>query len=122
MSKTKDLLQLLEELGECGVKLTETAAALKEHFSSEKTVTSVTEEKPAKAQPPKTEAKEEAAPSYTKEKVRELLSEVAAKEEGKYKAQVKDLVKKYADGGSLKDIPEDKYSDLVAELEVIGNG
>ena len=122
MSKTGDLLVLLNELAECGRKLTDTSEAIRQYFSSEDTPKA---EKAEKAKEPK-KAKDETptkddSPTYTKEQVRELLSAKAAADDGKYKAQVKDLVKKYADGGSLKDIPEDKYPDLIAALGVIGN-
>ena len=119
MSKTGDLLILLDELAECGRKMTDTAEGLKKYFSTDEAPKT---EKAAEPEPAKVEAPaKDESPSYTKEQVRELLSAKAAAEDGKYKAQVKDLVKKYADGGSLKDIPEDKYADLVAELEVVGN-
>lgn len=107
MSNMKNLLSLLEDLEECGQKLSQTAASLKEYFSDTESA------KPAPA--------EEKAQTLTKEKVREILADKAAAEDGKYKAQVKDLVKKYANGGALKDIPEDQYSALIDELGVIGD-
>ena len=119
MSKTGDLLILLDELAECGRKLTDTAEGIRKYFSSEDTAPAEKPKEPEKAKT-ETPAKDD-SPSYSKEQVRELLSAKAAADDGKYKAQVKELVKKYADGGSLKDIPEDKYPDLVAELEVVGN-
>lgn len=119
MSKTGDLLILLDELAECGRKLVDTSEAIRRCFSS---ADSAGAEKGAEPKHEKVEtpAKEKTA-TYSKEKVRELLSAKAAADDGKHKAQVKDLVKKYADGGSLKDIPEDRYADLVAELEVVGD-
>ncbi|MCR5488363.1 MAG: hypothetical protein K6F35_12700 [Lachnospiraceae bacterium] len=119
MSKTGDLLILLDELAECGRKLAGTAEAVRKYFSSEDAP------KAGKAQSPEKAGAEapaeDGSPSYSKEQVRKLLSAKAAADDGRHKAQVKELVKKYADGGSLKDIPEDRYPDLVAELEVIGN-
>ena len=39
----------------------------------------------------------------------------------KYKVEVKELVAKYSSDGTLTKVPEDKYSELMAELEVVGN-
>ncbi len=48
--------------------------------------------------------------------------EEAAKIDGcKYKVEVKELVAKYSSDGTLTKVPEDKYSELMAELEVVGN-
>ena len=41
---------------------------------------------------------------------------------GKYKAEVKALVAKYSETGTLKGVPETSYAALIAESEVIGNG
>lgn len=40
---------------------------------------------------------------------------------GKHKADVKGIVAKYSSDGTLSGIPADKYSEVVAELEVVGN-
>ncbi len=72
-----------------------------------------TEEPPAESE---TESK-----TYTKEDVRALLSQKAKIDGCKYKVEVKELVAKYSSDGTLTKVPEDKYSELMAELEVVGN-
>ena len=72
-----------------------------------------TEEPPAESE---TESK-----TYTKEDVRALLSQKAKIDGCKYKVEVKNLVAKYSSDGTLTKVPEDKYSELMAELEVVGN-
>ena len=42
-------------------------------------------------------------------------------EAGKYKADVKGIVAKYSSDDTLSGIPADKYADVVAALEVVGN-
>lgn len=110
MSKMSELSQVLDELISCGEKMIETANAIKECFS---------EEAPA-AEPVKAETsvkKEAKAPAYTKEDVRKLLAAKANESGGQFKAQVKAIVKKYANGGSLTDIPADSYPAVVQEVE-----
>lgn len=120
--KMKELSAILEELISCSMKLTETAQALKNYYSS------ATEDKPStKAKPVKEEKTSEEAPaepevkSYTKEDVRALLSQKAKIDDCKYKAEVKSLVAKYSSDGTLTKVPAEKYAELMAELEVIGN-
>ena len=72
-----------------------------------------TEEPPAESE---TESK-----TYTKEDVRAMLSQKAKIDGCKYKVEVKELVAKYSSDGTLTKVPEDKYSELMAELEVVGN-
>ena len=74
-----------------------------------------TEEAPAKATT-ETESK-----TYTKEEVRAMLSQKAKIDNSRYKADVKHLVAKYSSDGTLTKVPEGKYPELIAELEVIGN-
>ena len=59
--------------------------------------------------------------TYTKEEVRVMLSQKAKIDGCKYKVEVKNLVAKYSSDGTLTKVPEDKYSELMAELEVVGN-
>jgi hypothetical protein len=97
--------------------------ALSEIYSS------ATEEAPKKEMAPKKETpvKEEPAPAepettnYSKEDVRALLSQKAKIEDCKYKSVVKTLVAKYSTDGTLTKVPVEKYAELMAELEVIGN-
>ncbi len=54
---------------------------------------------------------------YTKEEVRALLANKATESGGQYKAQVKAIVNKFANGGNLADIPAENYPDVVKEIE-----
>ena len=54
---------------------------------------------------------------YTKEDVRAVLAAKSSADGGKYRNEVKALVKKYADGGSLTDVREEDYSLLLKEVE-----
>lgn len=113
---TNELFIMLAELRSCGEKLTETADALMNYYSSNKETTdtaceSVKEE--PKAEP---EVK-----TYTKEDVRALLAQKAKVDGCKYKTTVKSLVAKYSSDGTLTKVPIESYAELMAELEVIGN-
>ena len=110
MSKMSELSQVLDDLISCGEKMIQTANAIKECFTAEP-------EKKAKSAKKEAKAPEPAAPVYSKEDVRALLASKANEAGGQFKAQVKAIVKKYADGGSLTDIPAESYSDLVKEVE-----
>lgn len=68
----------------------------------------------------KAKAKKE-EPTYTLETVREVLSRKSNIDGGQHRAEVKALVKKYGNGGTLKDVPAEQYAALIAEAEVIGN-
>ena len=59
--------------------------------------------------------------TYTKEEVRAKLAQMSKAEAGNYKADVKGIVAKYSSDGTLSGIPADKYADVVAALEVVGN-
>lgn len=127
MSKMSELSMLLDDLIECGNKLTKTAQALKDFYSD--TEATVTEEAPkAKAKATKKETtpepaanEEPATPIYKKEDVRAILSRKANEAGGQYKADVKALVNKYGHGGSLTDVDPADYAALVAEIEALGN-
>ena len=58
---------------------------------------------------------------FTKEDVRGLLAKKTTENDGAYKEDVKSLVKKYANGGSFKDVKEKDYSALLKDLEEVGN-
>lgn len=122
MSKMSELSMMLDSLIDCGEKLTETAKALKAFYSGtetedEKKTDEAKPKRPEKKKPPEPEQK----PTLKKEDVRLLLSKKASEDDGRYKVQVKELVKKYANGGSLTDIPAEQYEALLQELEVVGN-
>ena len=79
------------------------------------------EEKPATKPAKKTQkaaTKEEPpAKTYTKEDVRALLSRTANENGGKHKAEVRDIVRKYGNGGSLTNVDAKDYPALVADVE-----
>lgn len=111
MSKMSELSQVLDDLISCGEKMIQTANAIKECFSEE--APAAEPEKKAKA------AKKEKVPdkTYSKEDVRALLAAKANEAGGQFKSQVKTIVKKYAGGGSLTDVPAESYPSLVEEVE-----
>ena len=106
MSKMSELSQVLDDLISCGEKMIQTANAIKECFSTE-----------AEPEPEKAEKPAPAEPAYSKEDVRAILAAKANEVGGQFKAQVKAIVKKYADGGSLTNVPADSYPALVKEVE-----
>lgn len=128
MSKMSELSMLLENLIECGNKLTKTAQTLKDFYSdAEETIPAETPKAKTKATKneaptPESEATEEsAATTYKKEDVRAILSRKANEAGGQYKADVKALVNKYGNGGSLTDVNPSDYAALVAEIEALSN-
>lgn len=111
MSKMSELSQVLDDLISCGEKMIQTANAIKECFSEEAPVAEP--EKKAKA-PKKKKVPEK---TYSKEDVRALLAAKANEAGGQFKTQVKAIVKKYSNGGSLTDVPAESYPALVEEVE-----
>lgn len=114
MSKMSELSQVLDELISCGEKMIQVANAIKECFTAD-----VPAAEPETKDKPKKEA---AIPTYSKEDVRVLLARKANEAGGQYKAQVKAIVKKYGNGGSLTDVPADSYPALVKEVEGLTDG
>lgn len=131
MSKMSELSMMLDELITCGTKLAETAMALKEFYSSDEQEQPVPDKKtsskksskkqetPARTLDPAPQT--EPVKEYSKEDVRKILAAKANEAEGIYKAQVKALVQKYGNGGSLTNVKPEDYAALAAEAEVIGN-
>lgn len=114
MSKMSELSQVLDELISCGEKMIQVANAIKECFTADAPATEpATKDKPEK---------EPTTPTYSKEDVRALLARKANEAGGQYKAQVKAIVKKYGNGGSLTDVPADSYPALVKEVEGLTDG
>lgn len=110
----KDVSAILKTIGESFLALSEiyaTADAPAETKEAPKK-----KEKPAPTKEPAAEVK-----TYTKEEVRATLANKAKADGGKFKAEVKAIVAKYSSDGTLTKVPEDKYPDLMKELEVIGN-
>ena len=81
--------------------------------------TSKKQEAPAQAPDPAPQP--EPAKEYSKEDVRKILAAKANEAEGIYKAQVKALVQKYGNGGSLTDVKPEDYAALAQEAEGIGH-
>lgn len=117
MSKMSELSAILDEMIECGNGLVKAATALRDYYFS----TAEQDVKPGKTEVVSTAPSDEAK-TYSKEDVRALLAQKANESDGKYKSVVKELVKKYSNGGTLKDIAPENYASLVAELEVATNG
>jgi len=121
MGKMSELSMLLDDLIDCGRKLTETAQALKDFYSSPDEAPAA---KPAVKSKKKTSEpvkEEEPEKTYTKEEVRAILSAKANEEDGRFKADVKAIVKKYGNGGSLTNVDAKDYAALVEEIGKIGN-
>lgn len=67
--------------------------------------------------PPKAPKKEKAPEkTYSKEEVRVLLAAKANEAGSQFKAQVKAIVKKYGNDGSLTDVPAESYLALMEEV------
>ena len=123
MGKMNELSAVIDELINCGNGLLHAAEALKEFYSSDepepkkvsKTKKTTTEDTSSKAEET-TESK-----ALTKEEVRKILSAKSTADNGAFKVEVRNLVKKYADGGSLGDVNPSDYAALVDEVEAIGN-
>ena len=117
-----DLTTLLDDLISCGNKLTETAQALKEYYSAPAPAEEEKPKKSAKKDTPKAEPKEDTPKTYTDVEVRAALAEKNKLENKKYSPQVKALVTKYSTDGTFSGIPAERYTELMTELEGIGNG
>lgn len=121
--KNAELSQIYKTLGDSFLKL---SSIYSSSDNTEGTVSVTKEEKPVKVDKPAPveetakEVKEESI-VYTKEDVRAKLAQKAKADGGKYKGEVKGIVAKFSSDGTLTGVPADKYSELVAELEVVGN-
>lgn len=124
MRDVEKLAALLDELIQREETVIKIAKSVKDSLSSGAKESSKVDVKPVVEVPaPKTEetpAKEEK--TYSKEEVRALLSQKAKADSAKYKVEVKALVAKYSSDGTLTNVPVESYADLMAELEVVGNG
>ncbi len=111
MSKMSELAMTLEDLSRivkalitCGENVLRAITEVKDIFSGNENKSP----KPLeanKAQPNK---------AYTKEEVRALLADLS---QNGFRNEVKELVRKYSNGGSLTDIDPAKYPELIAEAE-----
>ena len=73
------------------------------------------EKKTKKQNPASAEAPAEK--QYSKEEVRGILAKKANEAEGRFKADVKAIVQKYGNGGSLTNVDPKDYAALVKEVE-----
>ena len=105
MSKMSELSAMIDNLISCGETLAETGRALKE-FYEKKT-------KKQDAAPAEIPAEKQ----YSKEEVRGILAKKANEADGRFKADVKAIVQKYGNGGSLTNVDAKDYAALVAEVE-----
>ena len=102
MSKMSELSMLLDDLIDCGRKLTETAQALKDFYSSPDEEPAAKPVSKSKKKEPEPAKEEEPAKTYTKEEVRALLSAKANEEDGRFKAEVKAIEKSTATEAALR--------------------
>ena len=122
--KNSEVAKIYKSLAESFMALSEIYSSATEETPQPKTT--VKKEKTAKVSEPAPATDTPAEPvteekTYTKEEVRAMLSQKAKIDGCKYKVEVKELVAKYSSDGTLTKVPEDKYSELMAELEVVGN-
>lgn len=85
--------------------------AQEEAEASTLTTTPPNEEKPTAEEIAPTE---ETKPTVTQAQLQQKITQLAAANNGAKKAQVRGIVKKYAE--KVSDLPEDKYSEIWAEL------
>ena len=117
--KNKEIATLLKTIADSFLALSEIYSSAEDDFPPMEESPSVAVESSMEEPTPETEPESK---SYTKEEVRALLAQKAKADEGIYKAEVKAIVSKYSADGTLTKVPEEKYPELVAELEVVGNG
>ena len=122
--KNKDLASIYKTIADSFMALSEIYSSATEETEQPKATGQ--KEKPAKVSEPVPAVDTPAEPvteekTYSKEDVRAMLSQKAKIDGCKYKIEVKELVAKYSSDGTLTKVPEDKYSELMAELEVVGN-
>lgn len=120
MNHKNEILQLLDNIIECGENMAKFGRALKDALPE---ITDATTEKPLKNEaedtnttaPSETQEKAGPAKTYTFADVRKAFS---AKSHAGYTAQVKELIGKYG-ASRLSDVKEADYPALMADLEVI---
>ncbi len=121
--RNKEIAELFGTIADSFMALRDLYAASTDEKPQQKTAK---KDKPAKQQKqdPKANAEQETTvktATYTKEDVRAMLAQKAKADGGRYKADVKGIVAKFSSDGTLTGVPEEKYPELVANLEVIGN-
>ena len=122
--KNTEVASLFKTIADSFMALSEIYSSATEQTEQPKATAK--KEKPVKVSEPVPATDTPAEPvteekTYSKEDVRAMLSQKAKIDGCKYKVEVKELVAKYSSDGTLTKVPEDKYSELMAELEVVGN-
>ena len=122
--KNTEVASLFKTIADSFMALSEIYSSATEQTEQPKATAK--KEKPVKVSEPAPATDAPAEPvteekTYSKEDVRAMLSQKAKIDGCKYKVEVKALVAKYSSDGTLTKVPEDKYSELMAELEVVGN-
>ena len=122
--KNTEVASLFKTIADSFMALSEIYSSATEQTEQPKATAK--KEKPVKVSEPAPATDAPAEPvteekTYSKEDVRAMLSQKAKIDGCKYKVEVKELVAKYSYDGTLTKVTEDKYSELMAELEVVGN-
>lgn len=118
--KNTELAQIYKTIGDSFLKLSTIYSSSDNTEKSKSATNEETSVKTEKPVPTEESTKKEPV-TYTKEDVRAKLAQKAKADGGKYKGDVKGIVAKFSSDGTLTGVPADKYSELVAELEVVGN-
>lgn len=121
--RNKEIAELFGTIADSFMALRDLYAASTDEKPQQKTAK---KDKPTKQtkQVPSADTEKETSTettTYTKEDVRSMLAQKAKADGGRYKADVKGIVAKFSSDGTLTGVPEEKYPELVANLEVIGN-
>lgn len=116
MSAMNELSMMLDEMINAGNAMVKAAEALKDFYSSTETEAPKAKKSRKKTETPAAEKK-----TYSYEEVRKICAAKSAQDDGKYKRNVLEIVKKYADGRTLSKVDPSQFTSLVAEVEVIGN-
>lgn len=124
MGKMNELSSMLDKLTMAGEALTltghdliKTAKAMRNYYSETDATSSAKGDSKASNGSEITVDTKPEVKQYTKENVRGILAAKAAEDDGKYRVEVKKLVRKYANGGSLKDVNANDYAALITEVE-----
>ncbi len=115
MSKMSELSQVLDDLITCGENMIRTANSIKAIFTNEE---KETEAPNTEATTPVATNEPEPEKTYSFTDVRKAFS---AKSHEGFTAEVKELIAKYG-ADRLSGVDPSKYTSLMKDLEVIGNG
>lgn len=119
MSKMSELSQTLDDLITCGETLIKTANEIRKLFTettqeADSDTPKTAKEKPAETAPP--EEPSTTSPTLKKEDVRAVLAEKSSKG---FKAEIKDLLKKYG-ATQLKQVNPADYETLINDARQLG--